>query len=489
MNKILEFIEFYSAAFFKEPKKKTRWFNMAWCVLLILAGAVLWAKFLSFGNIPFDFHDWAEINAPRLAFVKDAMERGMLPLHMNDATALRNITDRYLSIPDAIISPQIVLLRFMSVGQFVLVNTLLLYFIGAWGLVKLKQRFKLSPFAFGMMFLLFNLNGHLLAHYSIGHITWVGSFLFSWFIYLVFDLLDGDKSWAWVSRMAFLLFFIYIQGSFHQFVWACLFLGFLAITHWKSFWAIIKAGIAAAVLSLFRILPPLLLLNTFDDEFLGGYPTLMDMLKSMLIIVHPENSLDVRSMLSNLGWWEYDFYIGLAGFLFLLVFGLGFWLRKLIKNKGFYPQLLFPMLALFLLSIGRIYKIMRYIPIPLFNGERASIRMLLIPMLFLMVIAAVMCQKWLNKRELKEEKITQALGYSALLLLVHDLWQHLKVWQVGNAFLAFPETPVDLSIKVAANHPDAAYTNLLIVGTSLSIAGMIALFILVWRERRAKQTT
>ncbi|MBI9049866.1 MAG: hypothetical protein JEZ00_10625 [Anaerolineaceae bacterium] len=484
MNKLSDLIKTTSSAFFAAPNKKTRWFNITWCILLVLLGAILWAKFLNFGNIPFNYHDWAEINAPRLAFVKDALTQGKLPLHMNDSHALRNITDRYMSIPDAIISPQIILLRFMSVRQFVLVNTLLLYFIGAWGLIKLKQRFKLSPFTFAVMFALFNFNGHILAHYSVGHITWAGSFLFSWFIYLVFDLLDGQKSWAWVTKMAFLIFFIFIQGSFHQFVWCLLFLGFMAVSYWKSFWPIVKVGVAAAVLSLIRILPPILLLNEFDDEFLGGYPTLLDMIKSMLVIVYPENALEVRSFLSNLSWWEYDFYIGLAGFLFIAIFGLGFWLRKLIKQKGFYPQLLLPMLALFLFSIGRIYRIIRFIPIPLFSGERASIRMLLLPMLFLMVIAAVMCQKWLNKRDISKEKITQALGYSTLLLIANDLWQHLKVWEVSKTYLAFPNTPVDLTIKVVANHPDPAYTNSLIAGTVLSIAGMLTLLILVLRERK-----
>jgi hypothetical protein len=484
LNKILETIQTYSSAFFAPPKKKTRWFNAAWCVLLVIAGAVLWAKFLNFGNIPFDFHDWAEINAPRLAFVKDAVERGLLPLHMNDASALRNITDRYLCLPDAIFTPQLFLLKFMSVGQFVLLDTLLLYGLGAWGLIKLKQRFRLSPFTFGMFFFLYNLNGHLLAHFSIGHITWVGAFLFSWFILLIVDLLDGDQRWAWVAKMAGLLFVIYLQGSFHQFIWCLLFLGFLAISHWKSFWTIIKAGLFAGLLSLIRLLPPMLLLSQFDDEFLGGYPTLLDALKSFVVIVPPEQSLDVRSMLSNLGWWEYDFYIGLMGALFLLVFGLVFWGKKLLKNKGPYPQLVFPMLALAVLSIGRIYRLLRFVPIPVFSGERASIRMLLLPVMFLMLIAAVMCQKWINKRHLEQNRCARWVGYTALLLLVHDLWQHLKVWQVSNAFTAFPETPVDLTIKLAANHPDPQYFTLLWIGASASLLTMLVLGFLVLREKR-----
>ena len=50
-------------------------------LLVVLAG---WGYFLNFGDIPFDFHDWAEVNAPRLAFTKDAVEHWQLPLHMPD---------------------------------------------------------------------------------------------------------------------------------------------------------------------------------------------------------------------------------------------------------------------------------------------------------------------------------------------------------------------------------------------------------------------
>jgi hypothetical protein len=486
LNKILEMMDRTMRAFFMPPSRKMRWLNIGWCVLLIVLGAGLWAKFLNFGNIPFDYHDWAEINAPRLAFVKDALTQGVLPLHMNDASALRNITDRYLSLPDAIVSPQLFLLKFLSVGQFVLLDTLLLYGLGAWGLICLKRRLKLSPFTFSILFLLFNLNGHLLAHYSVGHITWAGTFLFSWFILLVLDLLDGDKSWAWVAKMAGLLFVIYLQGSFHQFVWALLFLGFLAISHWPRFWPIFKAGLFAGLLSAIRLLPPFLLLDQFDDEFLGGYPTLVDLVKSLFVIVPPEKSLEVRSMLSNLGWWEYDMYLGLMGTMILFVFGLGFWMKKLLKGKGIYPHLFFPMLALTLLSIGRIYRVMRLIPVPLFSGERASIRMLLLPVLFLIVLAVVYLQKWINKHDLADQVKARLLGFSILLVVIHDLWQHLKVWQVTAAFEAFPTTPVNLAIKVAANHVDAPYTNILWLGSGLTLLSMLVLIgLVIWERRKA----
>ena len=127
-------------------------------------GVFLWGKFLNWGDIPFDWLDWAEINAPRTAFLKDAVTKGVLPLHMPDSSALRGVTDRFMSIPDALLSPQILLLRFMDVGTFFLVDTLLLYTIGMFGLLWFRRRYSLSLASFSALFLLFNFNGHILAH-------------------------------------------------------------------------------------------------------------------------------------------------------------------------------------------------------------------------------------------------------------------------------------------------------------------------------------
>jgi len=462
-----------------EVERRYRWFGAAWLVALFLGGALLWGKFLNWGNIPFDFHDWAEVNAPRLAFVRDAVIKGVLPLHMPDGSALRNVTDRFMSLPDVILSPQVILMRWMEVGPFVLVNTLLFYALGAWGLLWFRRRFQLGLVPFTALFLLFSFNGHILTHMSIGHITWNGYFLFPWALALVFRLLDGDHSWRWVAKMALLLFFMFINGSYHHFVWVLLFLGILAVSSWKHFFTIVKAGLFAVLLSLVRILPCALQLKSFDDEFLGGYPTLMDVLSSLVTVKFPTQSLEVRSMLSPLGWWEYSLYLGLIGTVFLAFFGVYRWIKNSLPQHG-YPDLLLPVLGVALLSLGRIYRLLLVFPIPLLSGERASIRMLILPLVILLILAAVELQTWLRQHSLRA--VEEVAGLGLLLALGHDLWQHLKVWQVTNAFTAFPTTPVNLAIKVVANHPDPVYTTTLAIGAAASLVSLVALLLLAWKR-------
>jgi hypothetical protein len=96
---------------------------------LFLGGAYLWVVFLHRGINLMTYGDWAHITGPRLALVRDAMLQGTLPFHAADPKWLKGIP-RYFSVPDVIASPQVILLRFMTVEQFTIVNTLLLYGLG-----------------------------------------------------------------------------------------------------------------------------------------------------------------------------------------------------------------------------------------------------------------------------------------------------------------------------------------------------------------------
>src|SRR5574338_421622 len=93
-----------------------RRFRAAWFGALFLFGALLWGVFFIIGNIAFDFLDWAEVTGPRYALLQDAVQKGVLPLHTANTTALRGATDRYFSIADTPFSPQILLLRFLDMG-------------------------------------------------------------------------------------------------------------------------------------------------------------------------------------------------------------------------------------------------------------------------------------------------------------------------------------------------------------------------------------
>lgn len=465
-----------------------KWLAYGWLAGLYLLGLFLWGQFLNWGRIPYDFHDWAEISAPRIAFVRDAVMKGQLPLHMPDASALRNVTDRFMALPDVMLPPQMVLLRFLDVGTFVLANTWLLYTLGMLGLIWLARRYRLSPAAFTVLFLLLNFNGHLLAHFSVGHVNYAGTFLFSWLAAFTLYLLDCQREGrlpgrGWTAGVAFTLFYLLLNGSFHQFIWWLIFLGLVGLFNWKLLPVVLKTLLLSGLLGAVRLLPPVLEMAKFDKEFLSGYPSLTEMWNALVVMKQPSEALAGKSILTSLGWWEFDLFIGLLGAGFLLYFGLYRWLKDADRPEG-YAGLLLPVTVVFALSIGRVYRL--FMLIPILGGERVSARMVIVPFTFLVLLGSIAFQRWLEERRMRPAAQWALLGL--LFLQLNDLWQNLKLWRVNVAAEAFPVTPVDLAMKTVANHPDAPYTTILAAGAAVSAVTAVVLIVMAIRERQKRRS-
>jgi hypothetical protein len=467
------------------PRGRTRWIAYAWYLGLFSLGAALWGYLLNWGQISFGLHDWAELTGHRLAFLQNAVRSGQLPLHMPDGSALGNVTDRFLAFPDTIFSPQLVLLRFLALGPFVLVNTLLLYAAGFAGLVLLGRRLRLSAFAVSVIFFLFNFNGHITDHLVVGHMEWVGYFLLPLFILLVLEALDGQVGWRWTLQLSLVLLFIFLQGGFHLFETCLTFLGLLAISS-RRMLRPIGVGIGFSLLvSMGRILPPALEFRNIDSKFLSGFETVGQLVQALvqMRIPVPEQVFS-RSPLSPLGWWEIDHYIGVLGLAFLLGYGLLYASRN--KSAGLQlSRLGVPLVGMTILSIGRIYKLISLAGIPLISSQRVSSRFFILPLLFLLVLAAANLQSHLNR--LRRSGATPALALALALfgVGVNDLWQHAKLWRFERMFELFANLQVDLTGEFIANHPDPAYALALGIGWAVAALTLIALVYLAARESRA----
>jgi hypothetical protein len=252
------------------PAPKYAGLQRIWLAVLFIAGVCLWGSILSWGRGPLNFQDWAVIYGPRLAFLRSAILRWEIPLHLSAPAVEDGVTLRFFSSPDQILSPQIFLLPWLDIGRFILLQFILMYTLGFWALLLLRRRFNLSLLAFTILFALFSFNGHILAHASIGHISWAGYYLDAVFAILVFDLLDGGGNWRWAARLAFLASFILLQGSYHQFVYLLFFLVFLALSMPRRFWWIMAACSFAVLISIWRLLPAALLVGKADNDFISG---------------------------------------------------------------------------------------------------------------------------------------------------------------------------------------------------------------------------
>ena len=483
VNRAINFFRQASASWFYPTNSwVSAWMNRIFLPALYVIGLYQWADFLNWGKIPLQLADWADITAPMLALLKDAAIRGVLPLHTPLTSALRHATDRFLATPDNILSPQVILLRFIDPGMFILMDTLVLYTLAFWGLLLIRRRFKLSLGAFFILFFLFAFNGHITDHLSVGHLWAESYFLLPFFCLLVFDLLEEQVGWKWICSMALLFFAFFLQGSLHQFIWCFLFLVLLGFSSFRLLKPVGLALLFAILTSMYRILPTALVAGEFKIGFFSGFPTVGDLLNGLVTLIEPARALETRTPLTPLlGWYEFDHYIGWVGFFFILFFGIYLWLKKTSLQSP-YLRLALPMAGLTFLSIGRLYKPVFLLGIPMLTGERVTSRFLILPLVFLFIMGVVHFQRWLDTRQ--PGAGIQALLLGLLLVLANDMLQHMELWKVTQLDTLFPLAPaLTPELWVVANHPDPPYFLALAVGACISLLSIIYLIFKALRSQ------
>ena len=466
-----------------EPPKTYRWLTLVCLAALFLTGIVWFGSFFEWGNHTLDYFDWADISGPRFQFLRTAVRAGEFPLHISDPSTFHGTTLRYLAVSDSFISPQYLLLYRLSIQRFNLANVWLLYALGFAGLLVLRSRLRLSVISFAAVFFLFNFNGHLLAHYGVGHATWGGYFLFPWFVLLVFKLLDGDRSWGLTLSITALLFVIWLQGSFHQYVWLLMFLACLGVFVPRIFWMVVRTGVFVVLGSAFRILPSILQLGSYSASFDSGYPTLFSVWDSLVKVTDPMNSTHfIKGMVENgVGSWETTAFIGLLGGLFLVYFGV---YRGLIDARTPFRALILPLGVIFLLCMGSLMGELRLLPIPIIQGERVSSRMFSVVLVFLLVLAAERFQRGIDAAPQKLPVL--ALSLLGLGINTVDLWADSNVWRISNGMQEFWAAFQAQKWSVNNNYGDTLYLWLVFGGLALSALVFGILGRLAWREARRK---
>ncbi|MEW6566581.1 MAG: hypothetical protein AB1449_00145 [Chloroflexota bacterium] len=458
--------------FYPDDRRLSRWMGRALSALMWLGGAVVWGFVLDWGRIGFDVHDWTQ-EGPRYAFLRQALLEGRLPLHIGSALAS---TTRFLSIPDTLISPQIVLLRWMEPGPFVLLNVLFLYSLGFLGLVLLARKLKASPFTFLVMFLLVMLNGHPVAQIAVSHTMWAAYFLLPYFALLLLELGQGLVGWGWVVRMALPQFGLDLQGGFHFVNWCLMFLLLWGLTWRPALAPLLKAIAASLLVGMVRILPAALEFGATERSFISGYFSVTDLVRGFIELRPPQQAL--TGLNASLGWWEVDAYTGLLGFGFLVVCGIYLTARDTVAGGR---SLLPPVLLLTVLSLGKFYQPVTWLPLPLVTAERVSSRFIIVPMVLTVILGGVAFERWLQGRRLRTGHILLLLTLG--VVAAHDLLQHARLWRIENMQLLFPLMSVDIRAQVLTLS-DPPYEASLIVGLLASAFAFAGLIGLAARERR-----
>jgi len=446
--------------------------NRVLLMILYIFGAVIWIRFLNFGSIPDDRLDWADITFPRLQVIQQAVQQGELPLYYSiKEIGLLDVTNLFLSIPDQIFSPDVFLLNTFTIQEFVVAHILIFYSFGFWALINLKKKFSLSFFGFIPLFLLFNFNGHIVSHLSVGHLTWASYFLLPFFFDLILDLFSNKKiDMRWVTKISFLLFLMFLSGGYHHFVW-CLFFLSMSFLVSKDKKYVFYSMVFSVLINMVRILPAALLSNNLDIEFMVGFPTSTTLIEGFVGNYLPESSYFPVQNKVNVLVWEFNYYLGIIGIIFVIFFSINYFQKH--WNEDIH-RILFPVFSLLFLSIGNIYKPLFDSGLPFFSGERVSSRFLIMVILPLFIISVMRYQEILNKANSKYIKFGLVVG---TFLLANDLIQHTNYWNVGEVINVFPPGLKAVQYSIVAGK-NVIYESLLIIGLIITLLSTIFLTML-----------
>src|SRR5690606_22900614 len=153
---------------------------------------------------------------------------------------------------------------------------LMFYAVGFVGLLLLKRRYSLSLVSFALLFLLFNFNGFITSHMTVGHFTWVGYFFFPYLMLLLLQMVAGDDRAAIRAALKFglVVAVMALFGAFHMIVWWGWALLVFGLFTPRRLTAVIVAIVTAGLLSAYRYLPVAFAMSDFELDFRTGFPAL-----------------------------------------------------------------------------------------------------------------------------------------------------------------------------------------------------------------------
>ena len=461
-----------------------RWLTFAFLGTLFFVGYVHWMLFLNLASPSYftTIYDWGKhfryYNA-----LQEGLREGEVPWHSEKR---EHHTHRLLAIPEVNTSPQIILLKYTSIENFILFNTLLFYSLGFVGCLLLRQRYRLGLTSFTVLYALFNFNGFIVAHLGSAHPIWTGYFLFPFFILLVMRMLEERPERVWIP-MALLLLAMVLQGFFHGYNWCVLFLALLAIFTPRVRRAVVLAIVASLVLSLCRFAPAAMTLSGYDHPFFTGFPTVLDWLSGMLV-PHGFDGPVLESAFGRMTWGEFNFYIGVPGFVFLLWFGVRLCMKPdAALERWRYPELDWPMVWMTILSLNYFMAVTRLIPLPLVGTEALTARFFILPMLFLVLLGVIRMEHgW---TAWKGSRMARVLLWAAIFHGVGTLWDHATLWpsfrftdEVVKRMGIDPTNPL-------IEQPDPVYKAVVIASALISAAALFALLFLWWKQSRVEAPT
>lgn len=410
--------------------------------------------------------DWTTLDWPKewayFSGWRDALQASHLPWLLRSGF---QGTDQFLANPETLMGPQAVLLLWLPVPTFVVLNAVAYAVAGMLGISLLAREHKLDSVSTFAFMLLFVANGHIASHLTAGHVQWAAYFLLPFlFLFLTREAIRTGASDANAAGLGLTFGSMLATGGWHVFIWSLLFSGAFVLVNRR--W---RFGIAIAMLTIgvsaFRVIPGLVVFGGGTNQFIGGFSNLFGFVGA-LIGTTPAS-------LNGLSWLEYDTFIGWVGFAAVAV---GFTSSRARSGAALYALWL-PSLALILFSIDNFYESTLF-HLPAFNSERVVSRLAIVGVLGLLLIGLKETSEW---RAADHPSASRELTIAAAaFLLVVQLMLRAEALRPAAAIVQWP--PGGDGIKPMS--PDNAYVIAVSTGVLISaLAAVYAVWLLMPRNR------
>jgi hypothetical protein len=381
------------------------------------------------------------------AALGESLGRGQLPWFLNETF---QGTDRFFANPETNVAPHALLLAWLDVPAFIVLQMAALVGIGMAAAYRLARDLRLGPLASLAFLAIFLMNGHVIAHLETGHLQWAAYGLLPGVVLFVNRAATGDLGRHTQAGLALVLAMMVWVGGWHVFVWSLIWVGvFVALdrTRWRF-----GVGVALLVagLSAVRIVPALALYDVPDPEFVGSYQRLA-LLAAALVG-------EARRAIDGLNWWEYNAFVGWVGFV-IVAAGL----TAPLSRTWHHPvaTLWGPSVAMLVLSTFNVYQWTLF-QLPGFESERVASRLLVVGLLGFALIACVQFDAWLTRAPRSRWRLAAAA--LAGLLMAAQLVAHT------NSRRPRPDRGIALSTAVVSDRrPEVAYTASVAAGAVVTL--------------------
>lgn len=460
---ISRILQLLSSSIFARESSQPKFLQLSLVTILFMFGAYYWLYLLNYGFISFNAYDWHQFSSYD-KILKDALTQANIPYYIS---RLYQGTNQFLGLPETNLMPTVFLLNFLSIQEYQVCNFILMFGIGFLGCLLIKKQFDLSFLAFTVLFLLFNFNGYITSHLLVGHIPWFGYYLLPFVILNVLTEIEG-KNPHFIRNVSLALFMMLLLGGLHIFVITAMFLVLWTVFNIRFFSKVSQAIIWSLLLAIFRFIPAGITFWHKDHTCCFGFPDLLKLVGSFFI-AYPHDYFQW----SGPFWHEYNYFIGILGFIFIVYFGI---IKRFVNPKQLYNFSEFdgPLLVISFLALSNYYSFITKLPIPLIEVERLPSRFIMIPLVVLTILASIRLQDVLDKVSMFKIKFLWILAF---LYGAHEILAQAGRWNLDilqnhhhfiNAVIIRPEI---ISI------PDQS--SLYINAVNIS-AGISLIFLVIW---------